>query len=62
MPRGLFVNGVTALEGVLQFASSRPRHELDDVTVGSFELLLVSYRTANEAVTSGSNPAVIPHT
>ena len=37
MPRGLFVNGVTALEGVLQFASSRPRHELDDIAVGSFD-------------------------
>lgn len=37
MPRGLFVNGVTALEGALQFASSRPRHELDDITVGSFD-------------------------
>jgi LacI family transcriptional regulator, fructose operon transcriptional repressor len=37
MPRGLFVNGVTALEGALQFASSLPRRELDDVAVGSFD-------------------------
>ena len=37
MPRGLFVNGVTALEGALQFASSLPRRELGDVAVGSFD-------------------------
>ncbi|MEO8243658.1 MAG: LacI family DNA-binding transcriptional regulator [bacterium] len=37
LPRGLFVNGVTSLEGLLQFAVTLPAHALDDIAVGSFD-------------------------
>jgi LacI family transcriptional regulator, fructose operon transcriptional repressor len=37
LPRGLFVNGVTALEGVVQFTSTLPLKDLDSVIVGSFD-------------------------
>lgn len=37
LPRGLFVNGVTALEGLLQFAATLPHHALDGIAVGSFD-------------------------
>ena len=37
LPAGLFVNGITALEGAVQFTSSLPRGDLDSVVVGSFD-------------------------
>jgi len=37
LPAGLFANGVTALEGVMQFTSTLPRRELETVVVGSFD-------------------------
>ncbi|MEO6014372.1 MAG: LacI family DNA-binding transcriptional regulator [Devosia sp.] len=37
LPAGLFVNGVTALEGSLQFFNSLSQDEMDDVSVGSFD-------------------------
>lgn len=37
LPSGLFVNGVTALEGALQFTSSLPQAALESIVVGSFD-------------------------
>jgi LacI family fructose operon transcriptional repressor len=37
LPAGLFVNGVTALEGALQFLNSLTASEMDGVSVGSFD-------------------------
>jgi LacI family fructose operon transcriptional repressor len=37
LPAGLFVNGVTALEGALRFTSTLPAIELQSVVVGSFD-------------------------
>ena len=37
LPSGLFVNGVTALEGALQFTAKLPDGALDGVVVGSFD-------------------------
>ena len=37
LPAGLFVNGVTALEGAIRFTSTLPASELRSVVVGSFD-------------------------
>lgn len=37
LPAGLFVNGVTALEGALRFTSTLPTAELRSIAVGSFD-------------------------
>ncbi len=37
LPAGLFVNGVTALEGALRFTSTLPPSELQSVVVGTFD-------------------------
>jgi LacI family fructose operon transcriptional repressor len=37
LPSGLFVNGVTALEGALRFTSTLPLSELQSIVVGSFD-------------------------
>lgn len=37
LPAGLFVNGVTALEGALRFTSTLPASELQSIVVGSFD-------------------------
>ena len=37
LPSGLFVNGVTALEGALRFTSILPLSELQSIAVGSFD-------------------------
>jgi len=37
LPAGLFVNGVTALEGALRFTATLPADELQSVVVGSFD-------------------------
>ena len=37
LPSGLFVNGVTALEGALRFTSTLPASELQSIVVGSFD-------------------------
>ena len=37
LPSGLFVNGVTALEGALRFTSTLPASELQSVVVGTFD-------------------------
>jgi LacI family transcriptional regulator, fructose operon transcriptional repressor len=37
LPSGLFVNGVTALEGALRFTSTLPREELRAIVFGSFD-------------------------
>ena len=37
LPSGLFVNGVTALEGALRFTSTLPKSELQSIVVGSFD-------------------------
>ena len=37
LPSGLFVNGVTALEGALRFTATLPIGELGSVVVGSFD-------------------------
>lgn len=37
LPSGLFVNGVTALEGALRFTATLPTSELQAIVVGSFD-------------------------
>ena len=37
LPSGLFMNGVTALEGALRFTSTLPLSELQSIVVGSFD-------------------------
>lgn len=37
LPSGLFINGVTALEGALRFVATLPAHELRSVVVGSYD-------------------------
>ena len=37
LPAGLFVNGVTALEGTLRFTSTLTRREFESVVVGTFD-------------------------